>query len=399
MSKLLADNLVVKKFGGSMLSTMEDFEIIAEHLALHRHTYNQVVVLSAPFGKTNDLLDEICKINPQISATALSLMLSTGEQYSLSLMGAFLEAQGLSVAYLGQWNIPILTTTDIIDSVVTGVQTESILNLFNQHDVILVAGFQGLTPNNEISTLGRGGSDTTACALACALKAPCIFYKDVGGIYTKDPAKDPLAQLISSLSYEQVLELSASGARVIHQQAANLMCLYQPTVFFTNLSENQGTSICNIYQMKINSVEFSKDKYFEVFFEKNLNDLTNILKNIEIISIKSLSNGYKVLFKLIKATRISVDVDNRLLTEVLSMMYPRYCIEIFGAGFHAWPEIKSKILLKISNLDLNSLELVFDNFKVLAFLGDNNDEPALKALTQLLKSDLMDEPRKEEMLL
>lgn len=399
MSKFLSDKLIVKKFGGSMLSTMKDFEDIAEHLAAHHHAYRQVVVLSAPFGKTNTLLDEICSINPTISQTALSLMISTGEQYSLSMMGAFLEAKGLSVGYLGQWNIPILTTSDIIDSVVTGVDTHSILNLFEQHDILLVAGFQGLTPNKEISTLGRGGSDTTACALACALKAPCIFYKDVGGIYTTDPAKDPLAQLISFLSYEQVLELSASGARVIHQQAANLMCLYQPTVFFTNLSENQSSKICNISQVKINSVEFSKDKYFEIFFEKRLDDLTNILKNIEIINIKSISNGYKVLFKLIKATKINVDVDNRLLTEVLSMMYPKYCIEIFGAGFDAWPEVKSKILFKISNLDLNPLELFFDNFKVLAFLGDNNDEPALKALTQLLQSDLMDEPQKEEMLL
>ena len=220
--------LIVQKFGGSSVADAEKIRRVAGIIA---ETYDEgndvVVVLSAQGDTTDDLLEKAAEINERPSKRELDVLLSTGEQVSIALMAMCLEKMHYPVVSLTGWQIGMDTTSDHGSARIQRVNTERILRELDKRRIVIVAGFQGVTRGNDITTLGRGGSDTTAVAIAAALHADkCQIYTDVEGVYTADPRKVPDARKLEEITYDEMLEMASLGAQVLHNRSVEMAKRY-----------------------------------------------------------------------------------------------------------------------------------------------------------------------------
>lgn len=220
--------LIVQKFGGSSVADAEKIRRVAGIIA---DTYEEgndvVVVLSAQGDTTDDLLDKAAELNDRPSKRELDMLLSTGEQASVALMAMCLEKMRYPVISLTGWQAGLETTSDHGAGRIIRLKTERILRELDKRRIVIVAGFQGITKENDISTLGRGGSDTTAVAIAAALHADkCQIYTDVEGVYTADPRKVPNARKLEEITYDEMLELASLGAQVLHNRSVEMAKRY-----------------------------------------------------------------------------------------------------------------------------------------------------------------------------
>jgi len=220
--------LIVQKFGGSSVADAERIERVAWIIAERYSEGNDVVVvLSAQGDTTDDLIAMAKEINPNPSKREMDVLLSTGEQASIALMAMALEKLGLPVVSLTGWQIGMQTDSNYSNARIRGVSAERMKAELDRRRIVLVAGFQGVNKYDDITTLGRGGSDTTAVALAVVLNADlCQIYSDVEGIYTCDPRKVPGALKLEEITYDEMLELAALGAKVLHNRSVELAKQY-----------------------------------------------------------------------------------------------------------------------------------------------------------------------------
>ena len=220
--------LIVQKFGGSSVANAECVERVAWIIAERYSEGNDVVVvLSAQGDTTDDLIAMAKEINPNPSKREMDVLLSTGEQASIALMAMALEKLGLPVVSLTGWQIGMQTDSNYSNARIRGVSAERMKAELDRRRIVLVAGFQGVNKYDDITTLGRGGSDTTAVALAVVLNADlCQIYSDVEGIYTCDPRKVPGALKLEEITYDEMLELAALGAKVLHNRSVELAKQY-----------------------------------------------------------------------------------------------------------------------------------------------------------------------------
>ncbi|MGQ0526754.1 MAG: aspartate kinase [Alphaproteobacteria bacterium] len=221
--------LIVVKFGGTSVADIGRIEHTAAKVAREVVNGNKVaVVVSAMAGVTNQLVDYYNQISPLGDTKEYDTIVSSGEQVTAGLMALALQKLGLTArSWLG-WQIPILTDDVHGRARVTSIETSKIQKHLGRGDVVVVPGFQGISENNRVSTLGRGGSDTTAVALAAALKADrCDIYTDVDGVYTTDPRIVPQARKIKEISYEEMLELASLGAKVLHPRSVEIATKYE----------------------------------------------------------------------------------------------------------------------------------------------------------------------------
>ena len=216
--------LIVQKFGGSSLAGEERLRRAAERIAAEHRKGNRVItVLSARGSATDDLLREARKIAPELPPRESDLLLTAGEQISVAHMAILLRRMGLPVTALTGWQAGIMTDGVFGDARVRAVRDERIRALLDAGNIVLVAGFQGVTEDGWITTLGRGGSDTTAVALASFLRADaCRIFTDVDGVYTADPRLLPQARKLPSVTYADMLEMAAQGAKVLHDRSVEL---------------------------------------------------------------------------------------------------------------------------------------------------------------------------------
>jgi aspartate kinase len=220
--------LIVQKFGGSSVA---DAVRIKRAATIISDTYSKgdsvVVVLSAPGDMTDDLLERANEINPNASRRELDMLLSTGEQVSIALCAMALEAKGIPVVSMTGWQAGVQTTAEYGNARIRSIKTERLLAELDRKRVVLVAGFQGSTSFFDITTIGRGGSDTTAVALAAALKADlCQIFTDVDGVYTADPRVVPTARKLDEITYDEMLELASMGAQVLHNRSVEMARKY-----------------------------------------------------------------------------------------------------------------------------------------------------------------------------
>ena len=220
--------LIVQKFGGSSVANAERIERVAWIIAERYSEGNDiVVVLSAQGDTTDDLIAMAKEINPNPSKREMDVLLSTGEQMSVALMAMALEKLGLPVVSLTGWQIGMQTDSNYGNARIRGVSAERMKAELDRRRIVLVAGFQGVNRYDDITTLGRGGSDTTAVSLAVVLNADlCQIYSDVEGIYTCDPRKVPGALKLEEITYDEMLELAALGAKVLHNRSVELAKQY-----------------------------------------------------------------------------------------------------------------------------------------------------------------------------
>ena len=245
--------LIVQKFGGSSVADAEKIRRVAGIIA---DTYSEgnkvVVVLSAQGDTTDDLIEKAMEINPKPSKREMDMLLTTGEQISISLMAMALEKMGLPVVSLLGWQIGLRTSSDYTNAKIKAVGAERIRVELDRNRIVIVAGFQGINKYDDITTLGRGGSDTTAVAIAAALNADlCQIYTDVEGVYTADPRIVPEAQKREEITYDEMLELASLGAQVLHNRSVEMARRYGVNLeVLSSYVRKPGTKVKEVAKME-----------------------------------------------------------------------------------------------------------------------------------------------------
>lgn len=290
-------SLIVKKFGGSSVADAAKIQNVCNIIA---RTYDEgndvVVVLSAQGDTTDDLIEKANEINPSASKREMDMLLSTGEQISISLAAMCLEKMGYPAVSLTGWQVGIETNSSYSSARIRKVEGSRLRKELDKHRIVLVAGFQGLNKYGDVTTLGRGGSDTSAVALAVALKADlCQIYTDVDGVFTTDPRLCPNARKLEEITYDEMLELASLGAQVLHNRSVELAKCYGVELeVLSSFSGNPGTIVkeaVNVEKTYISGV--AQDKKIARFAVVGLEDTPGV--------------AYK-LFGLLAKHKINVDI-------------------------------------------------------------------------------------------
>ena len=237
--------VIVQKYGGTSVETIEKINNVAERIVKRKSEGNDMVIVVSAMGKTTDhLINMAHEISPDPDKRELDVLMSTGEQVSMSLLSIALNHLGAdAVSFTGQ-QVGIRTNGSHTKSKISDINEEKIREEHSKGKIVIVAGFQGVNEYNEITTLGRGGSDTTAVALAAKLGAQCEIYTDVDGVYTIDPRLYPRARKLDCISYEEMLEMASSGASVMHSRSIELAEKYKvPVLVALNTGDIPGTII------------------------------------------------------------------------------------------------------------------------------------------------------------
>lgn len=253
--------LLVKKFGGTSVADAERINRVAGIIADdYAAGHDIVVVLSAQGDTTDDLIAKAMEINPNPSKRELDVLLSTGEQISIALMAMALERMGLPVISLTGWQFGMHTDAEYGSAHINKVDVVRLKNELDSRRIVICAGFQGITRSSDITTLGRGGSDTTAVAIAAALHADkCEIYTDVEGVYTADPRKVPDARKLEAITYDEMLELASLGAQVLHNRSVEMAKRYNVNLeVLSSFVRAPGTKVKevvrNMEEMKISGI-------------------------------------------------------------------------------------------------------------------------------------------------
>jgi aspartate kinase len=238
--------LIVQKYGGSSVADAEKIKNVAQRIIATKEKGNEVVVVVSAMGKTTDNLIQLAKeLNPRPEERELDVLLSTGEIVSSTLMAMALHAMGHQAVSLTGQQAGIQTDSSHGRARITRIEPKRMVKELEKGNIVIVAGFQGITPDLDTTTLGRGGSDTTAVALAASLKAQiCEIYTDVEGVFTADPRLVPEAQRLKEIGYEEMLELATYGSKVMHPRAVELGEVYKmPILVACSFNDKPGTLI------------------------------------------------------------------------------------------------------------------------------------------------------------
>jgi aspartate kinase len=289
--------LIVQKFGGTSVADARRVNHVAKRIAHSRQLGNQiVVVLSAQGSTTDQLLEKAKEINPDASKRELDLLLATGEQQSIALMSMALHKLGCPAISLTGPQAGIHSTSAHGNARIKRIEPERITQELDKNNIVIVAGFQGMNRYGDITTLGRGGSDTSAVALAASLHADlCEIYTDVSGVYTADPRIVKNAQKLNEISYDEMLELASLGAKVLATRSVELAKKYQVNLVVRNsMSMEEGTLVKE-----------------EAIVENTYVSGLALDKNVASVSVIGVRNKPGTAFKLFQTlakAKISVDI-------------------------------------------------------------------------------------------
>nr|WP_283772504.1 aspartate kinase [Bartonella sp. G70] len=269
---------IVMKFGGTSVANIKCIRNVAQHVKREIDIGNEVaVVVSAMAGTTNQLVQWTRDVAPLNDTYEYDVVVASGEQITAGLLAITLQSMGVNArSWLG-WQIPIHTDSAHSSARITDIDGSFLIQHFQEGEVAVIAGFQGLAPGNRISTLGRGGSDTSAVAMAAALKADrCDIYTDIDGVYTTDPRVEPKARRLPKVTFEEMLEMASLGAKVLQVRSVELAMVHKVRIFVRSsfedpnaISSNNpiaplGTLICNeseiMEQQTVTGIAFAKDE-------------------------------------------------------------------------------------------------------------------------------------------
>lgn len=301
---------IVQKYGGSSVATTEQISAIAKHIKTLHSKNKKVVVVASAMGKTtNGLISLAGELSPNPNKRDLDFLLSTGEMQTVSLMSICLNNIGVDCIALTGFQAGIITNDNYSRAFIKNIQIEKIKDYLNANKVVIVAGFQGVTENGEITTLGRGGSDTTAVAIAAALKCPCEIYTDVNAVRTVDPKLFSTSKTLHSISYDEMMEMAVNGAKVLEPRSVELAKKNNVKLYLGKTLEDKkssGTFVCNkseFEDMPIKSLSI-KDNISVLNIEsnrKNFNDVAKIFyiiykHNLNLEMISQVITKNKIIF-------------------------------------------------------------------------------------------------------
>jgi aspartate kinase len=393
--------LIVQKFGGTSVRDAERIRNVAGIIADTYKAGNRVLaVLSAQGDTTDDLIEKAREINPRASKREMDMLLSTGEQISIALCAMALEAMGLPVVSLAAWQAGIHTTSAHSDARIKSIDAERIRRELDQNKIVLVAGFQGVSRFGDVTTLGRGGSDTSAVALAAAFRADlCQIYTDVDGVYTTDPRIVPGARKLPEITYDEMLELASQGAQVLHNRSVELAKKYHVNMeVVSSLERKPGTKVKEVVKMEKTSIagvakdtsmariavvqlEHSPGVAFRMF-----SLLSQASINVDAI-IQSIGreDGKDISFTLPKtdveeAVRLLEEQKDALGFEQLIVDEKIAKVSIVGAGMMSTPGVATKMFEALYDANINIQMINTSEIRVSVFIDEEDVNAAMRAV-------------------
>lgn len=322
---------IVMKFGGSSVANDERLKMVAQKIIDMYNKENNIVVVLSAQGKTTDKLineaAELCKktgfevVTPKSQYfREIDMLLSSGEQISIAKLSILLNEMGYNAISLTGWQAGILTNSENQNAIIKNIDTSRILKELEKRKIVVIAGFQGFNENLDITTLGRGGSDTSAVAIAAALDAKeCYIFSDVDGVYTADPNKIFTAKKIPALSYNEMIEISSEGAKVLHNRCAEIGDKFKiPIITKSTFNNKAGTIITDIIEENtIKSVVKKDISRIAIVGNGIIRNVDFIKKVIDVIQDEKL----EMLEFNVSESKISIDFKNVVSDEMLEKVH------------------------------------------------------------------------------
>jgi len=393
---------LVVKFGGSSVGTIEKIKKVANIIKRLSKSNEIIVVVSAMLGTTNELKAKSDLISKNFDNKELDVLLSSGEQVSCSLLaGALIDLGVKARSWLG-WQIPIVTNDNYTSSQIVKIKTGEILNFISKKGVAVIAGFQGISKEIRITTLGRGGSDLSAVAVAKFFQADsCEIYTDVEGVLTTDPAINKKAKKIDKISYEEILEMSSLGSKVLQPSAVQTAMINNIPVYVrSTFSEKSGTKIIPDseidYKKVVTGIAYSKgnakvsivgveDKpgiaadIFEPIGKNNIN-IDMVIQNTSLdgkkanITFTIKREDLQKTLNLIEKDKQKLNYDKITHDDKLGK------VSIIGAGMQAAPAVTHKMFRSLANEKINILAISTSEIKISVLIREDLTQKAVKTL-------------------
>jgi aspartate kinase len=395
-------SIIVQKYGGSSVADVEKIKNVARRVAKSRDAGNQVVVVVSAMGDTtDDLIDLAKKVTAHPSGREYDLLLSTGELVSCTLLAMALDSIGYRAVSLSGAQAGIKTDTEYNRAHILGVSPKRIIDELNAGNIVVVAGFQGITKDQDVTTLGRGGSDTTAVALAISLKAKeCHIYTDVDGVFTADPRLVPEAHSLPEINYEEMLEMATYGARVMHPRAVELGQMYNmPILVACTFNEKLGTLIHGGKDMEIKNkvTGIAHDLDVAKIMIVGVPDRPGIASAIfeplatagisvdTIVQNASIENITDLTFTVTKG---DIDKAMKVVTPIAESIKARECISnsrlgkisIIGTGMQNAPGYAAKMFTTLSEKNINIHLITTSEIRITCIVDEDRVSEAVRAL-------------------
>lgn len=394
--------LIVQKYGGSSIAGGRRIKNVARRIAQAKDEGNQIVVVVSAMGDTTDDLIKLAhQVSAQPSDRELDLLLSTGEVVSSTLLAMALETLGYRAVSLSGAQAGIETDSRYSRARILRVDPKRIMSELARGSIVIVAGFQGVTSEMDIATLGRGGSDTTAVALAASLEAKeCQIYTDVEGVYTADPRIVPEATKLKKVGYEEMLELASYGAKVIHPRAVELGGLHNvPILVASSFVDRPGTIICKEASMEV------RNKVSGIVHDTNVAKVTVIgvpdhpgiasaifepLANADISVDTIVQNASieKIADLTFTVTRSDLSRAMSIVETVAKTVEAKRCVadsklakvSIVGTGMLATPGYAAKMFRTLYEQGINIQLITTSEIRITCIISEDSVEDAVRAL-------------------
>ncbi len=394
-------SLIVQKFGGTSVANAERLRNVAQIVTdKYKEGNDMVVVVSAQGDTTDDLIAKANEINDHPSKREMDMLLTAGEQMSASLLAMAIEKMGFPVVSLLGWQAGFVTTTDYGNARIKSVDPQRIRKELDKRNIVVVTGFQGVNRYDDMTTLGRGGSDTSAVAIACVMKADlCQIYTDVDGVYTADPRKVKEARKLSVISYDEMLELATLGAQVLHNRSVELAKKYGLELeVLSSITKQPGTIVketnkmekmlisgvakdCNIARISIIGVPDKPGLAFRVFSKLSAKNI-----NVDIILQSVGRNGTKDISFTVGQDNLQLALD--LLepyAEALGatgVVYNEHVakISIVGAGMESHPGVAADMFEALYGANINIHMISTSEIKISVLIDESEADAAVQAV-------------------
>ena len=395
-------SLIVLKFGGTSVGSIKKINYVAKIIKKHHHKKNKLIVVSSAMsGVTNDLIKKSKQISKNFDKFEYDVLLSSGEQIACALLSGALLKIGLKSRSWLSWQIPIITKGDHKSSRIISINKKEILKYVNSGGIPIITGFQGISNNRRITTLGRGGSDATAISIAKFFSADdCFIYTDVSGVYTTDPKLNSKAKKIKKISYEEMLEMASLGAKIMQPISLQDAMINDIDINVRSAFINSnGTTISNNQQL------FNKNPITGIAFTKNEAKITligvmdrpgtaaSIFKpladnqiNVDMVVQTSSPDGGQtdITFTIIKD-----DVKNciKILKENKKISYKKIIhddkvskVSIVGAGMIATPGVTYRMFQALAKKKINIMVISTSEIKISVLINQKNIKKAISVL-------------------
>ena len=399
----------VLKFGGTSVGTIERIQHVSNIIQKEHSSGSKVIaIVSAMSGKTNELIKLSKEISEEFDKRELDVLLSSGEQVTCALLsGALLKSKIKAKSWLN-WQIPIITEGEHANARIINMHIEKINKYLDNGGVAIIPGFQGISKNGDITTIGRGGSDATAVAVAKIFNADtCEIYTDVDGVFSTDPNKIPVAKKIDKISYDEMLELSSLGAKVMQPSAVQTAMMYDiPLEVRSTFTERKGTKIFsqeNIdYTKSVTGVAYSKDdaKITIIGVEDKPGVAANIFEplsnaqiNVDMV-IQNISSDQKTTDITFTVKRDDVSKTKLILQDNKNIKYKEIIqnvkvakVSIVGAGMVSTPGVTYRMFRALSDENINILAISTSEIKLSVIIDEDNTLKAIKKLHTIFDLD------------